>query len=294
MIRKVIRWTAVCMLLSFALAVVAQEKQELLDIEQVQVKPEKRAEFDTLLKKMTEANRKNNGDTWLTIETTYGDANVITFISTRNGYEDVQKGQDAFWSALSKAYGEAQAQKMETEWGNYVASMRTELRVRRWDLSSNAPKDAAYAKMVGEARFLRTTKVTVRPGRGEDFEAMLKEVKVQREKSAPQNIMLVSQVVAGESGNVYYITTLEPSMAGYDALIPAKKFLSDDQYQKALKTNSDVVESSYTTIHRFLGEMSNPPSAVAAAAPEFWNPKPVVAKKAAAGAATNAAKKETK
>ena len=295
MTRKVIRWTSLCILVLFALLSVAQEKQEYLDVEQVQVKPEKRAEFDALLKKMTDANRKNNGDTWLAMESTYGDANVITFVSQRSGYGDVEKGMDAFVGALTKAFGEAQAQKLEADWSTCVSSMRTELRLRRWDLSSNAPKDAAgYAKMVGEARYLRTTKVKVRPGRNEDFEAMVKEVKAAREKSAPQNVMLVSQVVMGEEGSVYYISTLEPTMAAYDSLMPQKKFLSEDAYQKWLKTNAEVVETAYTTMNRFLGEMSNPPSEIAAVAPEFWTPKPVMAKKAAPGAAKNVAKKEAK
>ncbi len=290
MIRKVIRWTSVCILALFALLAVAQEKQELLDIEQVQVKPEKRAEFDALLKKLTDANRKNGGDTWVTVESMYGDANVITFISTRNGYGDVEKGQDAFQAALTKSFGEAQGQKLESDWMNCVLWMRTQLRARRWDLSSNVPKD--YNRMVGEARYLRTTRVKVRSGRSEDFEAMVKEVKAAREKSAPQNIMLVSQVVAGEEGNVYYVTTLEPTLASYDALLPIKKFLSDDAYQKWQKSNADVIESATTTIHRFLGEMSNAPKEVAAVAPDFWNPKPAVAKKAAAAAPKNAAKKD--
>ncbi|MGZ4790047.1 MAG: hypothetical protein ACXVZX_16125 [Terriglobales bacterium] len=296
MTRKVIRWTAVCILMMFALLASAQEKQEFLDIEQVQVKPEKRAEFDALTKKMAEANRKNGGDTWLTLESMYGDANVITFISTRNGYGDVEKAMNAFMGAATKAFGGAQAQKLEADWSACVSSMRAELRVRRWDLSSNVPKDATgYAKMVGESRYLRTTRVKVRSGRNEDFEAMVKEVKAARERSAPNNVMLVSQVVVGEEGNIYYLTTLEPTMAAYDSLTPMKKFLSDDAYQKWAKTNAEVVESGYTTIHHFMPEISNAPTEVAAASPEFWNPKPVMAKKAAPPAAPkNAAKKGTK
>jgi len=293
MTRKVIRWAAVCMLVLFALMAAAQEKEQYLDIEKVQVKPEKRAEFDALSKKMTEANRRNGGDTWLTMESLYGEGNVITFVSERSSFGDVEKGMNAFDSAMTKAYGADQAKKIEADWNACTSSIQSELRLRRWDLSSNIPKDAAgLAKMVGLSRYLRTTRVKVRPGRGDDFEASLKEVKEVREKSAPQNIMLVSQVVAGEEGTVYYISTLEPTMGDYDKLTLAKKFLSGDQYQKLMKTNAELVESGYTTIHHFLPEVSNAPEQVAAASPEFWTPKPVVAAKKSP--ANNAAKKEPK
>jgi hypothetical protein len=279
MARQVIRWAAVCLLLMFAMLAAAQEKEEYLDVYQVQVKPEKRAEFDAITKKWAAANR-NGGDKWVTLESLYGEGNVVTFISNRDSYGDVEKGMNSFEGALMKTYGADQAQKMFAELGACTTSSRGELRRRRWDLSSNAPKEpAAFAKMVGESRFLRTTRVVVRSGRNEEFEAMMKEVKAEREKSAPQNVLIVSQVVAGEEGNVYYVTTLEPDMAGYDKLTPAKKFLSEEAYQKAMKSNSEVVETSYTTIHRFLPEASNPAEQVAAASPDFWNPKPVVAAK---------------
>jgi hypothetical protein len=278
--RQVIRWSALCVVLLMAIFAVAQDREEFLDIESVHVKPEKRAEFDALTKKMTEANRRNHGDSWLTIETMYGEGNVVTFISTRSGYDGVEKGMNAFMGALNKAFGEEQAGKMMGDWSSCVASLHTQLRRRRWDLSSNAPKDAAaYAKMVGGSRYLRTTRVAVRSGRSEDFEAMVREVKAAREKAAPQNVMLVSQVVAGEVGNVYYITTLEPTLGDYDKLTPIQKFLSAEDYQKWLKSNSEIVETAYTTIHRFLPDVSNPSAEIAAVSPDFWNPKPVVAAK---------------
>ncbi|MBI3665952.1 MAG: hypothetical protein HY236_06965 [Acidobacteria bacterium] len=39
-----------------------------LDIAVVKVRPEKRAEFDAINKKMADANRKNKGDNWIASE----------------------------------------------------------------------------------------------------------------------------------------------------------------------------------------------------------------------------------
>jgi len=78
---------------------------------------------------------------------------------------------------------------------------------------------------------------------------------------------------------VYYLTMLAPTLGAYDSIASQQKLLGDDGYQKWLKSNADVVETSETTIHRFLPEISNAPTQVAAASPDFWNPKPVVAAK---------------
>jgi hypothetical protein len=280
MARQVIRAASVCLLLMFAMLALAQEKEEYLDIFQIQVKPEKRADFDAIARKWADANRRNGGDTWVALESMYGEGNVITLISNRSSYGDVEKGMNSFMGSLAKDFGPEQMGKMFAEMGACTNWSRAELRRRRWDLSSNAPKEAAeYSKMVGQSRFVRTTRVVVKSGRTEEFETMMKELKAAREKSAPQNVMIVSQVVAGAEGNVYYISTLQPDMAGYDKLTPAKKFLSDEEYQKAMKSNAELVETTYTTIHRFLPEASNPPEQVAAASPDFWNPKPAVAAK---------------
>jgi hypothetical protein len=280
MARQVIRGIAVCLLVLFAVMAAAQEQEQYLDVYRVQVKPEKRAEFDALSKKVAEANRKNGGDMWVTTESMYGEGNIITFISTRSSYGDVEKGMNSFMGSMAKTFGPEQMMKMMGDWSTCVNWSRGELRRRRWDLSSNAPKDAAaLAKMVGEARYLRTTRIVVRSGRGPEFEAMVKQIKAAREKAAPNDVTLVSQVVAGEEGTVYYVTMLAPSLGAYDSVVTQQKLLGDEDYQKWLKSNADVVETVYTTIHRFVPDTSNPPTEVAAASPDFWNPKPVVAQK---------------
>ncbi len=108
---------------------------------------------------------------------------------------------------------------------------------------------------------------------------MLKEVKAAREKMAPEQVQLVSQLVAGGDGSVYYITQLKPDMAGFDGVPGAMKLLGEDGYQKWLKTNAEVVQGARLVIMRYSPEMSSPQPEVAAVNPDFWNPKPVMAAK---------------
>src|ERR1700675_4711723 len=104
-------WTAFAVILLAALAV-AQAQEQYLDVYVAQVKPEKRADFDAITKKMVAANRQNKGDEWLTMETVYGPMNRLTLISMRQSYADTEKGGDAFFGAIQKSLGKAGADKL--------------------------------------------------------------------------------------------------------------------------------------------------------------------------------------
>ena len=75
-------WTAVVLVLLATLAA-GQAQEQYLDVYTVQVKPEKRAEFDAIAKKIGAANRQNKGDAWLAAETVYGQGDRVSFISIR-------------------------------------------------------------------------------------------------------------------------------------------------------------------------------------------------------------------
>jgi hypothetical protein len=56
--------------------------------------------------------------------------------------------------------------------------------------------------------------------------------------------------------------------------------LGEEGYAHYLKAASEIVENTETVISHFLPDLSNPPADVVAAAPDYWNPKPVLAKAA--------------
>ena len=257
-----------------ALPALAQLQGGYLDVFIAEVKPEKRAEFDAINKKIADANRRQKGDTWVAMETIYGPGNRVTFISTRRNYADVEKGYDLFMGAMGKAFGREGGAKLLQDFNNCVVSTHGELRRRRWDLSANPPADdAAMASLVGKARWVRTTVVHVRPGQVLNFEAEVKEVKAAREKASPAVTNLVSQADAGQHGTVFYITTLESSLGGFDAITPLPQLLGEYGYRKFLSSGAEAVQSTESMINRFLPELSNPPEEIASVSPEFWRPK---------------------
>lgn len=275
MLRRIFAAVAVSVCLVAPMAVHAQG--DYLDVYIANVKPEKVADFEALAKKMVDANRRNNGDRWLAMQSLYGRGYTYVFISNRQDYADIDKGSAAFFGALSKAYGKEGAEKMLHEWDSCLLSSHSEFRKRRRDLSRKMPEGADYAKFIGESRMLRTTAVHIRPGRVADFEAMMKEVKTIGEQAGNTQPLLVSQVLEGGNGTVFYVTALRPSLGGFDKNPTTREILGEEGYKKFLQENADSVESTDSSIYRFSAEMSLPTQEILAAAPDFWQPKPTVA-----------------
>jgi hypothetical protein len=146
------------------------------------------------------------------------------------------------------------------------------------------------AKMLGEARWLRTTAVHVRPGQVAAFEGLLKDLKAAREKASPPQTTLVSQAVAGQEGTVFYVTMLQNSMAGFDTLPSMQQMLGDEGYARFLKTSADAVADTETVINRFLPEISNATDYLVAIDPDYMKQKSMVAAKTTKSSVVNTAK----
>src|SRR5262245_34809233 len=257
-----------------------QGMNDYLDVGIVTVKPEKRAEFESIVKKMVDANRKHQGDYWLTSEVMFGPGNTFTYVTPRQNYGAVEQGYGTFMGAMQKSLGAAATAKLMQDFGSCLSSSRSEFRRRRWDLSANGPaNEAAMAQMVGQARWLRTATVRVRPGRGPDYEEQLRALKRARESAAKKAPTLVSQSVAGQSTSVYYVTSLVSSLAELDTLPSVADVLGEDGYKGYLKTASEVVLSTEINVSRIVPELSHLNEAMVSVAPDFWRPKPVMAAK---------------
>jgi len=267
-----------------------------LDVYVAKVKPEKAMEAESIAKKISDANRRNNGDRVLVEETAYGTAYTYVFLTQRDSYADIDKGSDAFMASLNKAFGKEGSQKILNDWSSCLVSASSQIRRRRADLSSKMPSDPqSFAKLVGESRVIRTYVIHVRPGRGQEFESMLKDINAHSDKMPNTQPVLVSQAIEGANDGAYYITFLRKSLGGFDNDVMLKDILGEEGMAKFLKTMADVEEHFESAIYRFRPDLSYPPDAVAQASADFWNPKPMMAAaktkgKAAAAPAKSAAK----
>jgi len=59
----------------------------------------KLTDFQALSKKWVDANRRFNGDHWITTETMYGEGNVYSFVSPRQDYADIDKANEVMMKA---------------------------------------------------------------------------------------------------------------------------------------------------------------------------------------------------
>jgi len=265
-----------------AAPVAVHAQGDYLDVYIVRVKPEKIADFQAITKKWVDANRKHGGDTWIALETQYGEGNVYQFTSTRKDYADVDKSMEAGMTAANKAFGKDLADKMERDFQNCLVWSRAELRRRRMDLSSKVPPDAAaYAKFVGESRVLRTTAVHIRPGHVPEFEIMLKEIKEAADKNPNTQPLFVSQVVEGTKGATFYVSALRTSLGGFDKGPVLREILGEDGFKKFQHMNAEAVEQAESSLLRFSPELSNPPEEIASASADFWHPKAMMSASAA-------------
>lgn len=270
MTRKVL-YVMVAVLLAGAMAA-AQAKPDFLDAYVVKVQPGKRAAFEAATKRIVQANQASNGDRWIALETVYGESDTITFISTRQGYADIEKGMNTFMEATAKGLGPAEMQKVFQEFGSAISGSRGELRMRRWDLSA-AAEPSVRNRIVGESRWLRTTIVHVKPGHALQFEELAKTAKSALESAKPPQVTFVSQGAAGQQGTVFYITSLQKSLADFDNLAPLPQLMGADAFRNFQTQVAEHVIKAEVVINRFLPEMSNPPDEVASVAPDFWRPK---------------------
>jgi hypothetical protein len=286
MIRRSFTALFLCTLASGLLT--GQDPATYLDEFVVKVKPEKRAEFDAINKKMAALNRRNKGDAWLAAENMYGENNVVTFVSLRSGFGDVQKGMDLFMGAIAKLPGGMPAgMKLLQDFNNTVVSSRSEMRRRRPDLGTNVPSSAAdNAAVIGKARFLYMVTVRVRPGRTLEYEDQVKMVRDARAKGGQKQTWFVSQSVVGLQGTSFYITRPLGALSEIDGAPLLPQTLGANGYKQYQKGLADNTLSTEIAILRYLPELSNPPEEIAAIDPGFWNPRPAPAAKKAAAEAT--------
>jgi len=271
-----------------------------LDIYIAKAKPEKATDLEALARKIADINRHNNGDHVIAMETLYGDGYTYVFTTQRQDYADVDKGGDAFMAAMNKGLGKQASEKLLSDWNSCLVSSHSELRLRRPDLSSKFPKDPqSFAKLVGESRVLRTITVRVRPGHLSEFEALLKDVNAHADRNPDTRPVLVSQLVEGGQGDVYYISFLRSSLGGMDKEPTLKDILGEEGLAKFEKGIGETAAASQSAIYRFRPDMSYPPQEVSDVAADYWQPKPTVAaaakpKAKAANDAEVAAKPDTK
>ncbi len=223
------------------------------------VRPEKRSEFDEIVKKMADANRRHKGDTWLASEVAFGPGNVVSFLSARPNLAAIEEGDHAFMRALTETYGAAAAGKLLRDFDNCVISTQSEVWKMRPAVSVNAPADAAgMNKLLGESRWFWSDVEHVGPGHGGDYTEQLQKLKeaIEKTKSASYYTIFIGQSYAGDRSNTFLTTRFGASLETFEKGEPLlREVLGVEGARKYKDTNAALVLSAEIAISRFVPEL---------------------------------------
>ncbi len=256
-----------------------QQTMDLLDVMIVKVRGDRTAEYEAAIKKLVDANRKHKGDTWLAMQTEYGEMGTLIFSSARPNLASIETAYGAFMKSMSQAYGQAGAEKLLQTLMGSSTSATTEIRRRRWDLSVHPPAGPEEMfKAVAQARWIRALKIDLKPGKVLDFAEAWKPLQAAFAGLSPNVSIWVSQSVTGPPA--IYMGVLAKSLAELDAMdAVVAKVIQSETYRTYQRAAADSVAASKWEMYRFRPELSNVPDEIAAVAPDFWRPKPPPAPK---------------
>ena len=263
----------------FALAgsyAAAQSRPEYLDIMQVKVRPDKTKDYEDGIKKLADVNRKHQGDRWIALSTEYGDAGTLMFSSSRDNLAAIESSYTVFEKAMKEGLGPA-GDKLMRDLTSWSASVHTEIRHRRWDLSVNAPSSAAdLLKVVAESRWIRMYKADIKPGRNFDYIEAWKPFQAELAKLDPPVTVLVSESVTGTPA--LFVGVYLKSLAEADAQGAAvQKALASPAYANLTRVGTDALVMSSWEFLRIRPELSCAPDALVSMDTAFWKPKPMPA-----------------
>ena len=192
--------------------------------------------------------------------------------------ENEQMAKNAAWRNINMTYGAKEA--------DLISESRTVTARFRPDLSYKPGVN------IGEYKYFQINLVRFRIG--ESAADFYKALNSAREKGGADSHNVVYQVNSGMPSGTFIVFTPIKSMAEWDAP-PNEKLTAAIQEANISQMAGKMLMTSESRLYAFSPELSNPTKEMMASNPEFWKPKPVMAKKAMpAGETMPAAKKETK
>ena len=248
----------------------AQALPAYVDVWVPGVSPEKTADFERVVKRFIEAyNKVKSTEHWVVAQRFYGDKTAYVFFIERQKWAELDSAPQDL-EVLTKAYGRAEAERfMKQASGTFKDAQAYFLRVRG-DLSLRP--DRQYP---ARSKVLRASAYWVRPGRGPDFEALLKRAIEAHTQLGTTAHFTLSQTVSGGGPN-YWLTTFAPNFAEFDndpGNVILKAF-GQEEYDKFRMKAAEVVEKAENYTHVLRPDLSRAPQSYVEANKAMWAPKP--------------------
>lgn len=223
-----------------------------------------------------------------------GDDNAVVYLQGFGSFADVEAAHKQMEETIAaNAAFKAELDRLDREEVDQHASQRTAYYTLREDLSY----EPRTAEETGKSRFMSVTTTRIKPGRAPDYVDYIKSLNVARKKANVDVHTAVYQVFSGGPTGTFLSFTSLRSLSDIDG-VRQKAEQSQKAVEEALggaevmrqrrMLISEIVADGFNTIYAMEPTLSRPTAVIAAADPDFWNPKPAASTKALA------AKKETK
>ena len=269
--RKTIVWTCLCVLLCGAIAAVAQDMHEppkVLMIIREQVKPGKNTAHTMNEAAWSAAYKKAKYETpILALSSVTGDSEAWfligyeSFAAAEKDGENMEK--NAALRQINETYGAKEADLLNDS-HNIFARYRPDL---------------SYRPGINVAEYKYFSVTTARFRLGESVEDFFKVFNGAREKADVDTHIAIYQVVSGGMGGTFIAFTPQKSMAEWDTP-PNAAFNAALKEANFSQLVGKALMNYEGRLYAFSPRMSSPSEEMIAANPEFWNPKPMMTKKA--------------
>jgi hypothetical protein len=270
------RWMLACTVLICTATVFGQNPLPYRDVFTAKIKPEKRADFEAIARKVADANRRMQGDRFIALMSEYGDNYTFMAVSARESIGSVEKASQAFMNAMNEAFTPSGAMKLLGEFSTTVNSSRAEIRRVRDDLSVNRPGTAEEElNVIGRMRYVSTTTYRLRPGKLGEWTEQHKLLKaaVEKQETPNKRPYFISQGTVGALDTIYASRLMSSLAELDDPFTPLAKLLGEDGAKTFLNAQIECVVSREQMVLRVMPEWSNPPDEIVAVAPDYWKPK---------------------
>ena len=217
-----------------------------------------------------------------------GDDNAVVYLQAFGSFADVEASHKKFEETIAaNAAFKAELDRLDREEVDQHASQRTAYYTARSDLSYHPHT----TEQVARSRFVSINTTRIKPGRAPDYVEYIKALNVAREKAGIDVHTAVYQVATGAANGTFLSFTSMRSLSELDdarqRVEKSQKALDDalggpDVVKQRRMLISEIVAEGYNTVYAMDPSLSRPNALIAAADPDFWNPKPAAATKALA------------
>jgi hypothetical protein len=252
---------------------------KFLVISRESIKEGRMSQYQGLDKQVRQVVHKNDPNlNWITATAFTGTDNEETYFQFANSYADIEQADAAFGKAagslfMSADFSQTVAESQESG-RNIIAKLRD-------DLSFNADKFDP-----GNARFWYVSYRRIKPGSGQQFASLRKDITAQLKTANYDDHWLTYEVEFGMPTPTFVVVRELKSLAELDTDL-------SKPYEAAVATNLRQQQTSWvhengvsyeSVIYRIKPELSHPAQSLVAANPGFWTVQepesaPVVAKK---------------